>query len=154
VAWTLVKTAIFTVVLPGTVAVYLPNAVTGGAIMNGPRNAAGYAGLALLAFGLALYLRCAWDFATVGLGTPAPIDPPKTLVARGPYRWTRNPMYVAVTTVLAGEWMMTRSSALGWYVLTVFIAFNAFVMLYEEPTLRAKFGDDYRQYCARVRRWI
>jgi hypothetical protein len=89
-----------------------------------------------------------------GRGTPAPIDPPKTLVARGPYRWTRNPMYVAVTSVLIGECMMTRSPSLWRHALAVFVGFNLFVRLYEEPTLREKFGDEYGAYCARVPRWI
>ena len=90
----------------------------------------------------------------VGLGTPAPIDPPKTLVVRGPYRWTRNPMYVAVLAVLIGECVVTQSAALAEYSVAVFFGFYAFVLFYEEPTLGHKFGDEYRQYCARVPRWI
>ena len=69
-------------------------------------------------------------------------------------RWTRNPMYVAVLSVLAGECAFTQSAALVAYALTVFAGFYAFVIFYEEPTLRRKFGDEYRQYCARVPRWI
>src|SRR5258708_8116656 len=152
--WTLLKTAIFTVVLPGTIAVYLPDALTRGAIFNGPHDAIGYAGVVPLVFGILLYLRCAWDFAIVGLGTPAPIDPPKTLVVRGPYRWTRNPMYVAVVSVLTGECAFTQSATLVRYTLTVFLGFYAFVLFYEEPTLRSKFGAEYTKYCARVPRWI
>jgi protein-S-isoprenylcysteine O-methyltransferase Ste14 len=153
-AWTLVKTAIFTVVLPGAIAVYLPDAITRGGIFDVPRDPARLAGFVPLVAGAILYLWCAWDFARVGLGTPAPIDPPKTLVARGPYRWTRNPMYVAVISVIAGECVMTRSAPLWRYALAVFAGFYAFVLLYEEPTLRGKFGDEYRAYCARVPRWI
>ncbi|HMD37250.1 MAG TPA: isoprenylcysteine carboxylmethyltransferase family protein [Vicinamibacterales bacterium] len=152
-AWTLFKTAIFTVVLPGTIAVYVPHGVSRGAIFNVPRDAIGYAGVVPIVSGIVLYLRCAWDFAA-GLGTPAPIDPPKMLVVRGPYRWTRNPMYVAVTSVLVGEWTTTRSAPLGWWALTVFIGFNLFVLLYEEPTLRGKFGEEYERYCRTVPRWI
>jgi len=153
-AWALFKTAIFTIVVPGTVAVYLPDALTRGAVFAPPSGLAGYAALIPIAFGVVLYARCAWDFSVVGLGTPAPIDPPKALVRRGPYRWTRNPIYVAVTSVLVGEWILTGSSALGWHALAVFVGFNAFVMLYEEPTLREKFGDEYTNYCGRVPRWL
>ncbi len=148
------KTAIFTVLVPGTVGGYVPYRLTDGAIGRPPTDPIGYVGLLPLAFGVALYLRSAWQFAVTGLGTPAPIDPPKTLVVRGPYRLTRNPMYVAVLSVLAGEMLMVRSAALVEYGLAVFAAFYAFVLLYEEPMLRWKFGDSYRDYCARVPRWI
>ena len=140
--------------VPGTVAVYLPDAITRGAIFSPPGFGLRTAGLVPLVFGVLLYLRCAWDFAVGGLGTPAPIDPPKTLVVRGPYRWTRNPIYVAVTSVIVGECLLTGSTSLWQYALAVFAGFNLFVMLYEEPVLREKFGDQYRQYCARVPRWI
>ena len=79
-AWALFKTAIFTIVVPGTVAVYLPDALTRGAVFAPPSGLAGYAALIPIAFGVVLYARCAWDFSVVGLGTPAPIDPPKALV--------------------------------------------------------------------------
>jgi protein-S-isoprenylcysteine O-methyltransferase Ste14 len=153
-AWALVKTAIFTVLVPGTVGGYVPYRLTRGAVARPPADWIGYVGLLPLAFGVALYLRSAWHFAVTGLGTPAPIDPPKTLVVRGPYRLTRNPMYVAVLSVLVGETLMVRSAVLIEYALAVFAAFYAFVLLYEEPMLRSKFGTEYREYCAHVPRWI
>ena len=94
------KTALFTVVMPGTFAVLLP------ILIAADRTAVGGAALGLalflFAFGIVVYLRSAWDFAVFGSGTPAPIDAPKRLVTRGFYRYTRNPMYVAVLTVVVG----------------------------------------------------
>ena len=153
-AWALMKTAVFTVVVPGTVAVYVPNALTRGANWTEPTGWVGYTGAVLLLCGIALYLRCAWDFAVRGLGTPAPIDPPRTLVVRGPYRMTRNPMYVAVLAVLIGEALIARSTALAAYAAIVFVGFFLFVLLYEEPVLRSKFGASYDDYRAAVPRWI
>jgi protein-S-isoprenylcysteine O-methyltransferase Ste14 len=127
-AWTLVKTAIFTVVLPGTIAVYLPDAITRGAVFDVPLDVIQLAGFVPVVAGVLLYIWCAWDFAKVGLGTPAPIDPPKALVARGPYRRTRNPMHVAVLCVIVGECVTTRTALLGWYAFAVFAGFNAFVL--------------------------
>ena len=150
----LIKTAIFTVFVPGTVAVYVPYRLTRGAIAALPGDLVGYLGVLPLVFGIALYLHSAWQFAAVGLGTPAPIDPPKTLVVGGAYRWTRNPLYVAVLSVLLGEFLTVRTVALAEYALAVFAGFFAFVLVYEEPVLRAKFGDAYDHYCARVPRWI
>jgi len=152
--WALVKTVIFTVIVPGTVAVYVPFELTRGAIVAMPGDWLAYLGLLPVIFGVALYLHSAWQFAVVGLGTPAPIDPPKTLVVRGAYRWTRNPLYVAVTSVLLGEALMLRSAVLAEYAVAVFAGFVAFVLVYEEPVLRTKFGDAYADYCARVPRWI
>jgi protein-S-isoprenylcysteine O-methyltransferase Ste14 len=88
-----VENLLFTVVVPGTVAVYLPMLLRGdvrGGLAS-TRLAA-----ACFAVGLAVYGWCLWDFATFGRGTPAPIDAPKHLVVRGLYRYSRNPMYVGV----------------------------------------------------------
>jgi protein-S-isoprenylcysteine O-methyltransferase Ste14 len=152
--WTLIKTLLFTAIGPGTVAVYIPLRLHIGLLATRPSGAVGAVAAGLLAFGLGLYLVCAWTFAVVGLGTPAPIDPPTRLVVHGPYRWTRNPMYVAVLSVLAGEALIARSAALGMYVAAVLLGFNAFVLLFEEPVLRHRFGPAYGEYCARVPRWI
>lgn len=149
------RTLLFTVVVPGTVAVYVPWWILGsrGGLQQARLGLVGLAGLALLTAGVATYLRCAWDFTFAGRGTPAPIDPPRELVVRGPYRYTRNPMYVGVTAALVGEALLFRSGALGIYALGAFGAFHLFIRLYEEPTLRRRFGDAYERYCAEVPRW-
>ena len=86
------KSILFTVLIPGTAAVYVPLlAVRGRAAAGGVSMVLG---ASMVAIGVSIYLWCVWDFATFGRGTPAPIDAPKKLVVRGLYRFTRNPMYV------------------------------------------------------------
>jgi protein-S-isoprenylcysteine O-methyltransferase Ste14 len=149
----LAKTLLFTVLVPGTVVVLVPHAIRGatGALAAGTLARA--AGLLLGAAGLGIYLWCALDFARAA-GTPAPIDPPKELVARGLYRFSRNPMYVGVLSMLAAQALYFASPWLGLYALLVFLAFHCFVVLYEEPTLSRSFGDAYQRYRARVPRWL
>jgi protein-S-isoprenylcysteine O-methyltransferase Ste14 len=151
--WAVFKTLVFTVVVPGSVTVLppyylLPAGV--GAEFSGWRAP----GLPLIALGAACYFWCAWNFAWKGLGTPAPIDPPKTLIARGPYRFVRNPMYTGVLTVILGEAFLFASLRLLLAAAGFWLFSHAFVVLYEEPTLRAKFGASYEDYCRRVPRWV
>jgi protein-S-isoprenylcysteine O-methyltransferase Ste14 len=151
VAKTLVKTLIFIVLVPGTVTVAVPYWLLGaGARPQGPWT---LIGVLLIALGAASSLWCAWDFAVAGRGTPAPIDPPKALVARGLYRVVRNPMYLGVLLVLLGESVVFGSWALLRYAVLVWLCFHLFVVLYEEPALRRKFGASYEDYCRRVWRW-
>jgi hypothetical protein len=89
-----------------------------------------------------------------GRGTPAPIDPPKELVVRGLYRFARNPMYVGVLAVIAGQSWLFGSPPLAIYALAVFACFHVFVIAYEEPTLRRHFDGAYERYCAAVPRWL
>ena len=96
----LLKNLLFTVLVPGTVAVYIPLLIARD--LSSASGATFVMGLALLAIGIAIYAWCGWDFATFGRGTPAPIDAPKKLVVRGLYRYTRNPMYVGALTVILG----------------------------------------------------
>lgn len=146
------KNLLFTVLIPGTVAGYLPWLMTRG---DGFSWGAG-AALALLLFaaGGSIYFWCLWDFASYGRGTPAPIDAPKKLVVRGLYRYTRNPMYLGVLTVILG-WV-ALSGALGLLVYGAFVAscFQLFVVFYEEPQLTRLFGESYLEYRARVGRWL
>jgi protein-S-isoprenylcysteine O-methyltransferase Ste14 len=76
------------------------------------------------------------------------------LVVRGLYRYVRNPMYLAVTLIVLGEVLLTGSRALLGYWAVWFVAVNAFVIGFEEPTLRRQFGDTYRNYADAVGRWI
>ena len=152
----LVKTAVFFVLVPGTVAGYLPYRVLRGRGLwawpvPGPEP---LLGAVLILLGAAGLLWCGWHFAMTGLGTPAPFDPPKVLVAKGPYRWVRNPMYVSVATILIGESLFFQTTALLGYLAVFWLIIHLFVLLYEEPTLREKFGAPYEDYCRRVGRWI
>lgn len=150
--WLFAKTALFTVVMPGTFAILVP------ILVAGDRAAASGLTLplavALLAFGIVVYLRCAWDFVVQGRGTPAPLDAPKRLVTGGLYRYTRNPMYVAVLTVVVGWAILFRSAILFAYAFAVFVVFSLFIRLYEEPHLAREFDSEYIAYMARVGRWL
>jgi len=116
---------------------------------------AGAAGWVLMAAGVALYIACAfWGFAIRGNGTPLPLDPPKKLVVEGPYRVVRNPMYWSVLFVLLGEAAIFHSVALAELALAFFVGVNLFVLFFEEPSLRQKFGAEYEEYCRRVPRWL
>ena len=146
------KNLLFTVLVPGTVAGWIPWILTMDA-----SAASGLWGLLsgiLFALGGTIYSWCVWDFATAGGGTPAPIDAPKKLVVRGLYRYVRNPMYVGVLCLLFGWVSLFHVIPLAAYTLLVGSAFQSFVFFYEEPKLRSLFGDDYVRYCKRVGRWL
>ena len=108
----------------------------------------------MIAAGLPVLLDSFGRFAIQGLGTPAPIAPPQHLVVTGLYRYVRNPIYVAVTSLIVGQGLLFGSLRLLEYGLVVWLGFFAFVLLSEEPALRSKFGREYEDYCARVPRWI
>ena len=144
----------FLVIAPGVVAGLVPWWLTGwqqGAEWPVPVRVAG--GL-LITAGAATLLGSFAQFALEGRGTPAPPAPTEHLVVRGVYRYVRNPMYLSVTAIVLGEVMLTRSRALLGYWAVWFLAANLFVLLYEEPTLRERFGPSYEAYTQRVGRWL
>jgi protein-S-isoprenylcysteine O-methyltransferase Ste14 len=148
----LLKNLIFTFVVLGTIGVYVPLLI---AREKAPVSGARFAiALAVLAAGGALYTWCVWNFAVVGRATPAPIDAPKRLVMRGPYRFARNPMYLGVLAVILGWAVLFQSTAILRYVFGVALCCHLFVVLWEEPHLRRAFGVEYENYCLRVGRWL
>ena len=106
--------------------------------------------------GFAVALRCVFDFGWTGRGTPAPIVPPTRLVVVGFYRYVRNPMYVGFTFGWIGLWVVFGHAHLAPMIIVAWIAVGVhlFVLFYEEPTLRKKFGADYEEYCRNVNRWL
>ncbi|MGH9862406.1 MAG: methyltransferase family protein [Candidatus Acidiferrales bacterium] len=150
----LIKTALFTVLVPGVVAGLVPYWI----VSSAPRGLAlgpwRYLGLPFMTLGALGYFWCAWNFAVTGRGTPAPIDPPKRLVIHGPYRYVRNPMYLSVVSVLVGEAVWYEASSVLLYAGVFVVAVNLFVLLYEEPFLRQQFGTAYEEYCCAVPRWL
>jgi protein-S-isoprenylcysteine O-methyltransferase Ste14 len=152
----LLKNIVFTILVPGTVTILIPYwIVTRSSVaMPSPWGMPQSLALVPALLGVSVYVRCVWDFASVGRGTPAPIDPPKVLVVRGLYRYVRNPIYLGVLLVLLGEAVFLESWALVRYAIAMFVIFHLFVVLYEEPSLRRKFGESYERYCRSVRRWI
>ena len=150
---TALRSLLFLVIAPGMVAGYIPLSF----FRRGPQIETGL--LAWLAFplwfiGVVVLLWSFWNFLKEGRGTPAPIDPPKELVAVGFYRYVRNPMYIGVLAVILGHFLWFGYWYLLIYAVVVFLAFNAFVMFYEEPTLKRTFGASYEEYLKRVPRWI
>lgn len=151
----LFKNLLFTVLVPGTFAVYLPMVIAG----RTEARATGVGplwliGTGLLLVGTLIYMVCVLEFAARGRGTPAPIDPPRALVISGLYRYVRNPMYLGVLCVVLGWTALTASPALLVYSAILWTAFQLFITLYEEPALRRRFGEAYDRYCRDVRRWI
>ncbi len=153
---TALKTLIFTVIMPGTVTIYIPYWLLSSPSTPAPLPIGVWRhwGLLPMLLGAAIYFWCAWDFSFAGKGTPAPIDPPKELVVRGLYKYVRNPMYLGVLTLLIGEALFFASRQLFIYAGAIFLLFNLFIRFYEEPALRQKFGESYRRYCETVPRWM
>jgi protein-S-isoprenylcysteine O-methyltransferase Ste14 len=150
-----IRTLIFTVIVPGFWTVFLPWWLARGGHLRLHWDALAALGWLLTLSGAALYLMCAfWGFALRGGGTPAPIDPPKKLVIVGPYRVVRNPMYWAVFSVMLGEAALLRSAPQAQLGVFFFLGTCVFVLVYEEPVLRASFGAEYEEYCRRVPRWL
>lgn len=151
-----IGTAIFFVVAPGTVVGLIPYLITrwrpsepflGTELTRWP-------GVVLIIAGLAVVLDAFARFVREGRGTPAPVAAPTRLVVRGPYRYVRNPMYVALIGVVLGEALVLASTALLLYGAVMWLITHTFVVLYEEPALRGQFGAEYDAYLARVPRWI
>lgn len=151
----LLKTIVFTFLVPGSVTILIPYwLLSSGSALPLELGRFRYFGALPILIGAAIYFWCAWDFTFAGRGTPAPIDPPKELVARGLYRYVRNPMYVGILAILVGEASLFASKELFAYAAVMFLVFFLAVMLYEEPALKQKFGEPYRRYCRDVPRWI
>jgi protein-S-isoprenylcysteine O-methyltransferase Ste14 len=137
--------------IPAMVALVIPAAI---ALTRGTEAGINPWGIPLLLAGLAGLLLCVRDFLVTGRGTLAPWDPPRHLVTTGLYRYSRNPMYLAVTTMLVGWALSFRLPTLWLYAAAVGAAFIVRVVTFEEPWLARTFGDDWEAYRHRVRRWV
>lgn len=151
-----VKSLVFFLLAPGLVAGLLPRLILASglqvlAVQLGPLR---FAGMPLILAGACLVLAGFWCFAGRGRGTPAPVDPPRELVTSGPYRYTRNPMYLGVVSVLLGQALVFESPALLLYTLFCLLAFHTRVVCREEAELADRFGEAYVRYRATVPRWL
>lgn len=146
--------ALFLFIAPGLVAGVTPWWITGWRV--GPALFAGGPafGWLMLALGAAMLLECFVRFAWIGRGTPAPVAPTQTLVTTGLYRFVRNPMYVAVLSLILGQALILSSTALLLYAVAVWIAFQTFIFFYEEPTLGRTYGAAYDEYRRHVPAWL
>jgi protein-S-isoprenylcysteine O-methyltransferase Ste14 len=113
-----------------------------------------FVGGILLTLGIIGLLDSFVRFALQGAGTPAPVFPTRHLIVTGLYRYVRNPMYVAVVSAILGQSLILGNVRLLAYGGIVWLLFHVFVLAYEEPTLRASFGSEYKDFCAEVPRWI
>ena len=150
---TALKSLLFLLAAPGMVAGYIPLAF----LRRGPLVETGilaYLALPFWGVGIVILLWSFWNFLREGRGTPAPIDPPKELVATGFYRFVRNPMYTGVLAASLGHFLWFGYWNLLLYTIVVFLVFHAFVTYYEEPVLKKKFGAVYEDYLKKVPRWF
>lgn len=141
------------VLLFGFVLIYLPARLFSVVDWPASIGISQVAGIVICATGAAIALWCVSGFAFIGRGTPAPFAAPRRLVTRGPYRIVRNPMYIGVGMFSVGAAVFYQSLLVLAYAALFFVSSHWFVVLYEEPTLRRTFGDEYTSYCGRVRRW-
>jgi protein-S-isoprenylcysteine O-methyltransferase Ste14 len=152
----LIRAITYAAIFIAFILVYLPSrfARWSGIVEPATTGAAQIAGMILVAVGTVIALWCVLTFVFIGKGTPAPFDPPRKLVIRGPYRFVRNPMYIGAGMTLAGAAVFYESLSILFYTGLFFLITHLFVLFYEEPTLRRTFGDDYEGYRRRVRRWM
>ena len=151
----LVRALTYATLFVGLVLIFLPARVlsSSGIVLPAAFGAWQVGGMLVGAVGAALALWCVLTFVFVGRGTPAPFDPPRRLVVRGPYRLVRNPMYIGAGLALAGAALFYQSFALLGYLAVFSVITHLFVVAYEEPTLRQTFGNDYKAYCEKTGRW-
>ena len=150
------KTLVFTVVAPGLLLVLIPFLLASSNVgrVSVETDSVRYLGWTLVLAGAATYFWCAFDFTFLGKGTPAPNAPPKNLVSQGLYRFVRNPMYTGALFILLGETLLFGSFLVLGYTVMRLLIWHRFVVLYEEPKLRARFGESYERYCRSVPRWL
>lgn len=150
-----IGTILHTILLPGSLVVALPYWL----LRETPDRPSVSAlqlliGVPLVAAGAVVLALCFRDFVVSGKGTPNPLHPPRVLVSERLYRYIRNPIYVAVVTMVAGEALVFGAPVLIAYAALVWLVLQGFVVFYEEPILRRDFGAHYEDYCLNVPRWI
>ena len=149
------------IVLPGTVLVFIPAAILWiaehlkfSSRLALPGHFLFWLGILAAGIGLCLSIWTVALFMRFGKGTPAPWEPPKKLVIRGPYCYVRNPMIIGVLLMLLAEAILFQSWPIAVWMIVFFIGNAIYFPLIEEKSLEKRFGDSYREYKANVRRWI
>jgi protein-S-isoprenylcysteine O-methyltransferase Ste14 len=143
---------IFSFILPITVLVIVPVWIEKNWTIN--LNFSLFAGSILVLIGLMIMVVCISSFIRIGRGTLAPWSPTKTLVFRGLYRYVRNPMILGVLIVLLGEALALESQNILIWAASFFVINTIYFIVYEEPDLEDRFGDEYREYKKHVSRWL
>lgn len=147
-----IRNLVFTIVVPGLGGAWVPWRILADSGHGSAVHV--WAATPVIAAGAALYALCVWNFAATGRGTPGLWDAPSRVVVAGPYRWTRNPIYLSALAVVAGEAWLFESVTLLAYAAAMALFFHLLVIGYEEPALRRRFGADYARYRRTVPRWI
>lgn len=153
---TAIKTLLWSIIVAGSATVLVPSFLLALRFDSFRVNLSYFRffGLIPIVAGAALYVWSAWYFTFIGQGTPAPFDPPKKLVVKGPFKYVRNPIYVFVALTLTGEAILFETAIILLYAALAVAVFHYWVVLYEEPALKRKFGDSYEKYCGQVSRWL
>jgi protein-S-isoprenylcysteine O-methyltransferase Ste14 len=150
------RTITYATLFVGFLLIYVPDRLLAWSGIHRPAamEAQQIMGIVVATAGAALALWCVVSFVSLGKGTPAPFDPPRHLVVRGPYRFVRNPMYIGASLALGGAALFYGSLSLLEYAVVFLFAASLFVLGYEEPKLRRTFGHEYEDYCHHVPRWL
>jgi protein-S-isoprenylcysteine O-methyltransferase Ste14 len=154
--WAIIGTIIFTIVIPGSVVVLVPYLMNGW-IIYPPLlglTVVPMLGVVLIVTALPFFIAFERRFVIEGHGTPAPIAPTARLVTGGSFRRVRNPGYISVVAMVLGEALLLGDTAVLLYAVILPVGFHVWVLAYEEPTLRATYGEEFEQYCRQVPRWI
>ena len=154
----------FTILVPGTVAGYVPWLFRRNRLPDIHTGFFHWFGLLIMGIGIIIYLWTATSFLLRGKGTPAIWftkfisfiigEEPVKMVSSGLYKYSRNPMYLGVITIVAGQGLFFQYSNVLWYALSLFVIFNFVAIFIEEPHLEEKFGEEYRAYKKKTRRWF
>jgi protein-S-isoprenylcysteine O-methyltransferase Ste14 len=145
-------TIVFVTLVPGTAIGVIPYALCGWRLAEAA--ALRWSGVCLLLLAFPVFVDFLVRFVREGRGTPAPGADPERLVTSGTFRYVRNPGYVGVLGLIVGQSLLFASAAVLAYSAILALAFHLFVVLYEEPHLRRRFGPDYEEYERRVPRWL
>ena len=151
-----VETVIATIVVPGVAAILVPYWLLTQTAGTWPTKIGLYEVFAifgvLLGFGIVVWV--SYTFVRFGIGTPVPLDPPDRFIVRGLFRYVRNPMYVGALSILLSEALFFRSAWLLLYAFGLWLALHLFLIVFEEPQLKKRFGESYLTYQRSVPRWL
>ena len=111
------------------------------------------AAVLILACGVSLVASARILFKRTGQN-PIPWKPTPELILQGPYRFTRNPMYVGVTLFVIGLGLAVNNLWISLFAAPALLVVHVIAVLPEERYLAAKFGDSYRSFLAQVRRYL
>jgi len=160
---TLLRAIVFTLLIPCTVAVYVPVFVL-ATQWQFHFTGSNFTGIFIMSVGALGYFWTVISFLIQGKGTPAIWftkqlsfligEEPSKEVTTGLYRYSRNPMYISVFIFILGLGIFRENFFILAYAIVVFILFHLAVIFIEEPHLRKKFGASYKEYSGKTRRWI